>query len=107
VTMLETLHASLAANVPVETNWLLSERAALANFLESADRFNRRWSTYLENLDLESVNQPRRDFNQFYPVEKACAFGLETIAEGFEPLAMIDSAYLLACFPLLTLPSPA
>jgi len=107
VTMLEALHASLAANVPVETNWLLSDRSALTNFLESADRFNRRWSTYIENLDLESVNQPRRDFNQFYPVEKACAFGMETIAEGFEPLAMIDSAYLLARFPLLTLPSPA
>ena len=58
-------------------------------------------------MDLESVNQPRRDFNQYYVLEKACAFGSEHGAEGFEPLGMIDGAYLYQRYPLLVLPSLA
>jgi hypothetical protein len=91
VTMLEALHASMPSNRPVKSNRLTSDRAALS---------------YLDGLDLEPVNKPRRDFNQFYALEKACAFGSERVTEGIEPLEMIDGAYLYAQFPLLTLPSP-
>jgi hypothetical protein len=107
VTMLEALHASMPANVPLQSNLLVSDKAALRQFLESAERFNRQWRTYIDGLDLEPVNQPRRDFNRFYVLEKACAFGSERVTEGFEPLGMIDSAYLYARFPFLTLPVSA
>ena len=105
VTILAALHASMPTNLPVPTNWLVSERAALGQFLESAERFNRNWAAFIDGIDLEPINKPRRDFNQFYVLEKACAFGSERVTEGFEPLGMIDSAYLYARFPLLMLPS--
>jgi hypothetical protein len=106
-TMLETLHASMHISPPAQANWLVSDSAALRRFLESADRFNRSWRAYIDGLDLEPVNKPRRDFNQFYVLEKDCAFGSERITEGFEPLRMIDSGCLYERFPLLVLPSPA
>jgi hypothetical protein len=107
VTMLAALHASMAVDPPVKTNWLVSDKAALRQFLESAKRFNRHWGAYVDGFNFEPVNQPRRDFNQFYVLEKACAFGSERVTDGFEALGMIDSAYLYARFPLLLLPCPA
>jgi hypothetical protein len=88
-------------------NWFATEKAALRQFLESAERFNRKWQAYIDGLDLEPVNKPRRDYNQFYVLEKSCAFASEKIAEGFEPLALIDCAYLFARFPFLALPNLA
>lgn len=107
VTSLKDLHAKLPVKKPNQASWLVSDRAALGYFLESAQRFNRNWQDYLDRLDLESANKPRRDFNQFYALEKACAFGSEIAAEGYEPLGMIDKAYLQERFPLLTVPSLA
>jgi hypothetical protein len=85
----------------------VSDKAALHRFLESAERFNRHWREFIERVDLEGVNKLRRDYNQFYVLEKACAFGNERVTAGFEPLEMIDGAYLYERFPLLTLPSLA
>jgi hypothetical protein len=108
VTMVEALHASLCTNTPAPAaNWFATEKAALRQFLESAERFNRKWQAYIDGLDLEPVNKPRRDYNQFYVLEKSCAFASEKIAEGFEPLALIDCAYLFARFPFLALPNLA
>jgi hypothetical protein len=107
VSMLAALHANMHSNKPVHANWLANDHAALRRFLDSAERFNRNWRAYLDGLDLESANTPRREFNQFYVLEKECAFGSERITEGFEPLAMIDHAYLHERFPPLTLPSLA
>ena len=107
IAVLAALHESMPANTTVQPSWLASDKAALRRFLESAERFNRNWRAYIDGLDLEPVNKPRRDFNQFYVLEKACAFGSDRVTEGFEPLAMIDNAYLYERFPLLALPSLA
>jgi hypothetical protein len=104
VTMLEALHAHMPRDKPVQPIWPKSDKAALHRFLESAERFNRNWQDYLDGLDLEGVNKPRREFNQYYVLEKACALGSERVAEGFEPLPMIDRAYLHQRFPLLVVP---
>lgn len=105
VSLLESLHAELHTNQTVATNWLTTVKSSLRHFLDSGERFNRNWRTFVDSLDLEPVNKPRRDFNQFYVLEKACAFGSEKVTDGFEPLAMIDSPYLHERFPLLALPS--
>ena len=107
VAMLEELHANLQVEEPLEASWLTSDKAAVGRFLESGARFNRHWAEYLDHLDLEATNKPRREFNQFYVLEKSCAFASEQAAEGFEPLEMIDQEYLYRCFPLLTLPEMA
>jgi hypothetical protein len=103
VNVLQDLHARLHTNIPVQTNWFASDKSALHYFLESVGRFNRAWSAYIEGLDLELVNKPRQNYNRFYVLEKACAFGSEGAAEGFEPIGMIDRSFLYDCFPLLTL----
>ena len=107
VTMLEALHVSMNISTTAQANWLASDSAALRRFLECAERFNSHWRSYIDGLDLEPVNKPRLDYNQFYVLEKACAFGNEGAAEGFEPLGMIDREWLYERFPLLILPNPA
>jgi hypothetical protein len=107
VRLLETMHTIMRASQAVRAKGLWSDRAALRRFLDSAERFNRNWRTYLDGLDLESVNKPRRDYNEFYVVEKACALGNEKVADGFQPLEMIERKNLIERFPLLTLPSLA
>jgi hypothetical protein len=101
---LQTLRACLAASESGAPDWLTTDRAALRQLVESVERYNRKWQAYVDGLDLEPVNQPRRDFNQYYVLEKACAFGSEGVAEGFEPLPMIDRADLYRRYPLLTAP---
>jgi hypothetical protein len=105
VALLGKLYAELPSQAAASTNWFTSDKSALRQFLESADRFNRHWGDYLEALDLEPVNKPRRDYNQFFQLEKACAFGSEEVNKGFEPMAMIDRQYLQERFPLLPLPN--
>ena len=105
--LLEALHASLCSELTAQPSWFTSDRSALNRFLESAERFNRNWLSHLESLDLASVNKPRHDFNQFFALEMACAFGNERMTEGIEPLAIIDGAYLRQRFPTLTLPRSA
>jgi hypothetical protein len=107
VAMLEALHATIPASTPVQNNWFASDKAALRQFLESAERFNRHWRAYVDGLDWEPVNKPRRDYNQYYQLEKACAFGSEAVTDGFVPVAMIDGSILYERFPLLVVPSMA
>jgi hypothetical protein len=47
---------------------------------------------------------PIRDYNRYYPLEKACAFGNETLSEEFRPLDMIDVGFLARRFPYLPIP---
>jgi hypothetical protein len=105
VGLLESLHATMQADVPARTSLLATDKSLLRQFLDSAQRFNRGWQAYLEGLDLEPVNKPRRDFNQFYVLEKSCAFASEKSTAGFEPLAMLERAHLYERFPLLMLPT--
>ena len=74
----------------------LTDKGSLRQYLDSAEPFNRAWRHYLEGLDYESVNAPRRAYNQYYPLEKACAFGNSMDSDGFQPLDMIDIRFLSA-----------
>lgn len=105
--LLDALHANMPTGEAVGSKRLWSDRAALRRFLESAQRFNRHWRIYLEGLDLECVNKPRRDYNEFYVVEKTSALGNENVADGFQPLEMLEREELIQRLPLLTLPNLA
>ena len=107
VRMLETLDAQLPADKVRPISLLTTDKRMLVTFLNSGRRFNRNWQRYLQSLDLESVNRPRHDYNRYYLIEVACAFGNERVAEGFEPLAMIDRRFLESCLAPLKLPTLA
>ena len=79
-------------------------RTAIKDLAIAFDHFNRKWCRYLDEFDLSSVNQIRADYNNYYVLEKACAFGSEKIAlDGFEPLDRLTREQLLDRFPLLRL----
>ena len=107
VPMLEALYEQMPTDKLMPKYLFTTDRRLLITFLESSDRFNRNWQQYLQSLDLEPVNRPRRDYNRYYLLEKSCAFGNERHAEGFEPLQMISYEYLERRFPSLALPSLA
>jgi hypothetical protein len=102
--LLQELPQRWATTKPRQAEWFVSDGEALRRFVQSAERFNRGWRTFLDRLDLEPVNHPRREYNQFYVLEKECAFGNEKVAENFEPLAMIDRPFLEERFPRLVVP---
>ena len=104
---LAALHAQVSIQVSPLPDWFATDSSRLRLFLESAERFNRHWHDYLVSVDYESVNSPRRDYNQFYSLEKACAFGNEMVSDDFRPLELIDLGYLECRFPYLAIPELA
>ena len=83
---------------------IATERTLLRRFVDSGRRFNDAWRRYLAGTGLDTVNQLRDEYNRFYPLEKACAFGIEIPGGTFEPLPMLGHDYLAERFPLLSLP---
>lgn len=70
--------------------------------VESFDRFNQRWTRFLNEFDLQQVNQLRRDYNEYYVLEKECAVLSAKVArQGFKPLPDATTDDLRQLFPLL------
>jgi hypothetical protein len=82
-------------------------RRALAELVESVERFNARWRVYLDKIDLDPLNRKRADYNRYYVLEKACALRSESIARlGFTPLMPLDKTDVEALLPPLPVPRP-
>ncbi|TWU56470.1 hypothetical protein Poly51_23810 [Rubripirellula tenax] len=86
---------------------LPSDKKLLRAFLESAGRFNTAWLRFLDVAGLDKVNRLRDDYNQYYPMEKSCAFGSDTAANDFTPLPTLAPNFLTDRFPPLAIPSLA
>jgi hypothetical protein len=106
--VLDELRAILAPKlrVPIEpTTSARKLRRALADLVESLGRFNVRWATYLDKIDLGPLNRKRADYNRYYVLEKACALRSEVIARlGFTPLAPLTRVDVEALLPPLPVP---
>ena len=62
-------------------------RRVLRELRRSFCRFNRKWKTFLLDVDLAPVNKARDDYNRYYVIEKSCAFMSERIGQrGFQSL---------------------
>ncbi|MEM9588726.1 MAG: hypothetical protein AAGA03_15700 [Planctomycetota bacterium] len=103
---LRELHLLWSASLPAyhERSW--TGRGVLMQFRDSAQRFNRSWEHFLNDVDLDSVNRRRREYNQYYPIEKACAMGSERTVGTFVPMSEVTCDDLRVRFPLLPLPQP-
>lgn len=86
-------------------SFFTTDKRELRQFIESAIRFNESWSAFVDGDGLDHVNELRENYNRFYPMEKACAFGNDQVNEGFQPLPRLDASLLLERFPLLVLPA--
>jgi hypothetical protein len=110
VEALRRMHAELrpTPRAPVaRTSSGRALRGALAELVESLERFNRRWLEELQKVDLGQVNALREGYNKYYVLEKECVVRSPRLArQGFQPLppaTHADLAALLPPLPVLTL----
>lgn len=81
-------------------------RSAIAKDLTaSISRFNRRWSRFVQGLNIEPINGLIDRYNRYYVLEKECVLGSHRLAvRAFQPEEPITIDRLLAQYPLLPLP---
>lgn len=90
---------------PYADQWLWSIHRTLRKFSDAVEVFNQRWESKLRCVKLEKVNQLIEQYNEYYPLEKSCAFGIEDIERlGFEPAEPICIGQLVEKFPKLHCP---
>ena len=105
VAILQQLEADLrpALRVPIEP--VESPRRlkrAVRDLARSIDRFNRRWTAHLAQLDYEPVNRHIEGYNRHYVFEKECVVGSPRVArQGFQAKETLTAARLQEMFPPL------
>jgi hypothetical protein len=103
--LLRRLHNDLRPQlrvVPAPTTSPRALRRAAVVLQRSIQRFNQRWTAFLEELDLAPLNKQRDDYNRYYVLEKECALRSPRLArEGFRQLRPLTVEDLIALFPLL------
>jgi hypothetical protein len=83
-------------------------RRALLRLRGSVERFNRRWLSFVEEVDLSPLNRLRDGYNRWYLLEKECAVGPgRLLAQTFCQLPRFTTGDLLDRLPTLPIPRPA
>jgi hypothetical protein len=81
---------------------LRSLHSLLRYLRSSVARFNRRWSAFLDQVDLSELNRLRDGYNRFYMLEKECAVGsIRLAAATYRRLEPMTHHELRGQFPLL------
>ena len=91
VNKLNLLHGELSTDRSACSSFFQTNGAVLRQFVQSANKFNRHWTAYLDSVSLDPVNRPRSEYNEFYLLEKSCAFGRVLCVNDFVPLDMVLS----------------
>ncbi len=82
-------------------------RSVGRDLVASVERFNRRWSKYLDEIDLSALNRQVEHYNRYYLLEKECVLGSARLAaRHFEPKPYPSVDELRAELPLLPTPRP-
>lgn len=78
---------------------------AANGLIQSVQRFNSRWSVWVNALNIETVNKQIDHYNQYYILEKECIVGSPRLAARlYKPTPRIEPAWLFEQFPLLPVP---
>ncbi len=84
---------------------------AARELIASVDRFNRRWSKFVLDLNLGPINRLIDHYNAHYVFEKECVFRSSRVASrGFRPRTQVTPEGLLdahPCLPALALRPPS
>ena len=87
---------------------LRRRRAIASDLITSVGRFNRRWSEFLDDLNLDHANRLIDQYNRYYILEKECSMGSARLAaRHFVPRARLTRESLLSDYPLLPVPELA
>jgi hypothetical protein len=99
------LHAELrpALRTPVRpTASARTLRRAAADLRQTVEQFNRRWQSFLGDLDLRPLNDLRDGYNRYYVLEKECAIHSPRLARlGFRALAPLTTDDVATVLPPL------
>ncbi len=80
-------------------------RTIARDLVASLNRFNRRWTGYLDGLDLEAMNRTIDLYNRYYLLEKECSLGSARLAaRHFVPQARVTRESLIDAHPTLPVP---
>jgi hypothetical protein len=83
-----------------------SIRALWRELLGSVDRFNSRFTAFLEQIDLAELNRLRDGYNRYFLIEKECAIGSERMeGTSFRSLTPVTREELRRLFPPLPVPT--
>jgi len=83
-------------------------RAVARDLVASVTRFNDRWLSHLNQLNLEPINVMIREYNQFYLLEKECVLGSTRLASRFfRPEVEVTVEFLIQSHPPLPVPQLA
>lgn len=81
------------------------QRTIARDLVASLNRFNRRWTEYLDGLDLQPLNRSVDLYNRYYLLEKECSLGSARLAARyFVPQARLTREALLDAHPTLPVP---
>jgi len=81
------------------------QRAIARDLIASIERFNRRWTEYLETLKLERINFLIDQYNRYYVLEKECILSsVRLAARNFTPKSPVTSEQLFELYPILPVP---
>jgi hypothetical protein len=80
-------------------------RAVARDLVSSVTRFNRRWTAFLDELNLAPLNGMIEQYNRFYVIEKECVLGSSRLAlRHFTPWQHLTRVDLAEEYPLLPVP---
>jgi hypothetical protein len=80
--------------------------AVARDLVAAVERFNRRWTEFLESLHLGAANVVIDHYNRYYVLEKECVMGSGRLAARFfTPIPLLNPAQLLREHPLLPVPA--
>jgi hypothetical protein len=81
------------------------QRLAAHDLINSVVRFNRRWTHFLEHVNLAPTNHLIAGYNRYYVLEKECAMGSARLAlRHFRPAPLLTAQMLLDDHPRLPVP---
>jgi hypothetical protein len=104
VRWLRILHATLEPPelAPDSNRTRRSVRGQWRDLRRNVDRFNRRFATFLDRLDLTELNRLRDGYNRYFLIERECAIGAERMAGmSFRSLPPVTREELRMLFPML------
>lgn len=80
-------------------------KSVARDLISSVDRFNRRWSRFLDETNFDHVNRQIDAYNRYYVLEKECSLGSARLASRFfVPRPLVSLASLLESYPPLARP---
>jgi hypothetical protein len=81
------------------------QRVIARELIDSVARFNRRWTHFIDHLNLAPTNHIIEEYNRYYLLEKECVMGSPRLAgRHFTPARMVTTEMLRSDYPSLPVP---